>query len=157
MAADVTHHQRRATPNRVIAPGEPIVGVGVVLACLATLDVLDLHQADLPELPFGHHGPSLPDHRIPRVVVSEAEDEPCLSNFGHQVESVVEGVGDRFVTDHIESEVEGGSREQMVRVVGGHDGDHVRPVIARRLGPDQFEPVPIGTARVEPDGDTRCT
>jgi hypothetical protein len=78
VGADVADHERRPAPNGVVAPGERTVGVGVALGRLAALHVLDLDQLELAELTVGDHRPRLADHRVPGVVVGQAEHETGL-------------------------------------------------------------------------------
>ncbi len=69
MCPDVPHHQRRATPHRVVSPRKPAGRIWIVLARLSTLDVFDLNEPDLPQLAVGDHGFRLADQRVPGVVV----------------------------------------------------------------------------------------
>ena len=80
--------------------------IWIALVGLPTLDVLDLNESDLPQLTVGDHGFRLPDQRVPRVVVSEAEDETGLLHPLDQIECLLQRVRDRLVTDDVEAAVE---------------------------------------------------
>ena len=130
VGADVTHHQRRPTLDRVVAPRQCTLGIGVAFGGLAALHVFDLDQLDLAELAVGDHGPGLTHHRIARVVVGQAEHEAGVADGGNDVGRLGERVGERFVADHVESRSQRTERVPVVAVVRRHDRDDVGAVRA---------------------------
>ena len=74
MCANITHHQRWPTLDRVVAPGQPASRwVGVVFIGLATLDIFHLHQADCTYLTIHDHRFGLAHHGVACVIVRQAE------------------------------------------------------------------------------------
>ena len=111
--------------------------VGVSFARLAALDVFDLDQLQRPEQAVGDHRPGLADHRVPGVVVCQAEDETGVLDRGEDVDGFREGVGDRFVADHVEAVPQRPDRVRVMAVVRRHDRDDVGAVLAGFLFSEQ--------------------
>ena len=111
--------------------------VGVSLARFASLDVLDLDELHGPEEAVGNHRPRLADHRVPGVVVRQAEDETGVLDRGEHVDGFGERVGDRLVADDVEAVPQRPDRVRVMAVVRRHDRDDVGAVLAGFLFSEQ--------------------
>ncbi len=153
--SDVAHDQRRSATDRVVTPGHRVGlgSVGVAFGRLAALHVLDLDELDRPEQTVGHHGSRLAHHRIARVVVGQAEDQPGLHSRVEHLDGFVERVGDRLVADDVEPVAQRVERVSVVAVVRGHDRDDVGAVGARGLGPEERFGRVVCAGRLDPDGN----
>ena len=96
------------------------------------LRVFDVDFADLAEFAFRHHLAGLFDGREAGVGVGQGEDQSGLLDFGLEFDGLVEGEGDGFVDDHVESAFEGHHGGGVMGEIGSDDGDEVHPLAFRQ-------------------------
>src|SRR5258708_27058594 len=67
----------RPAPRRISAPNRLLLPRRFHCRRQPLLSVLHLHHADWPQLPGRDHLSRLPHHRITRVIVGQAKDQPA--------------------------------------------------------------------------------
>src|SRR2546425_12484166 len=108
------------------------------------LHILRLDDADGAQLAGRHHLARLTHHRVARVIVRDAEDEPGAPYRLHEVERVLDRRGHRLVADHVDAPVEKGAGDGVMTVVRRDDADDLDAVGPLRLGSR-----PLAEARVD--------
>ena len=144
-------HQQAARVGLVAVPAAEVVG-----AVAYVQQPLEVHRADLADLPRGQPPADLLVHRVEAVVESYRDGGGALP-FGEQdPPGPVRVGGHRLFGDHVSA---GGQRGHDVLVVGGVDGGHQHHVNAllvaasrRTRWPGRWVP---GRARAHPA--TGCT
>ncbi len=102
----------------------------MTLIRLAALHVLDLDQPYGAKLPVLDHGPRLPHHRVARVIVGKAEDQPAVCHDFVQDFGLLHVIGHGLVANNIKARLQRRPGVFQVAVVRRHDRDDVGAVLA---------------------------
>ena len=132
--ADIANGPARARLLGIGAPRGLLHALAFEVLAQPVLDILDMDQPQLAQIPGLDHGPRLPDHGVASVVVGQHEGRTGLCDQRSEGSRVFPVRGQRLVADDRDPGLQKRLRRREMHVVGRNDGDRVDAIVARGLG-----------------------